>query len=28
MLTDFHSGWTELAALWGNSGGEVRVGLE
>ena len=27
-LTDFHSGWTELAALWGNSGGEVRVGLE
>jgi len=28
MLTDFHSGWTELAALWGNKGGEVRVGLE
>ncbi len=27
-LNDFHSGWTELAALWGNSGGEVRVGLE
>lgn len=27
-LTDFHSGWTELAALWGNKGGEVRVGLE
>lgn len=27
-LTDFHSGWTELAALWGNSGGEVRSGLE
>ena len=27
-LTDFHSGWTELAALWGNSGGELRVGLE
>jgi hypothetical protein len=27
-LTDFQSGWTELAALWGNSGGEVRVGLE
>jgi hypothetical protein len=27
-LTDFHSGWTELAALWGNSGGEVRFGLE
>jgi hypothetical protein len=26
-LTDFHSGWTELAALWGNSGGEVRAGL-
>ncbi len=26
-LTDFHSGWTELAALWGNSGGEVRNGL-
>ena len=27
-LTDFHSGWTELAALWGNRAGEVRVGLE
>lgn len=27
-LTDFHSGWTELAALWGNSGREVRAGLE
>lgn len=27
-LTDFHSGWTELAALWGNSAGEMRVGLE
>ncbi len=27
-LSDFHSGWTELAALWGNRGGEVRVGLE
>ncbi len=27
-LTDFHSGWTELAALWGNSAGEVRAGLE
>lgn len=27
-LTDFYSGWTELAALWGNKGGEVRVGLE
>lgn len=27
-LTDFHSGWTELAALWGNGGGEVRSGLE
>jgi len=26
-LTDFHSGWTELAALWGNSGREVRAGL-
>lgn len=26
-LTDFHSGWTELTGLWGNSGGEVRVGL-
>ena len=26
-LTDLHTGWTELAALWGNSGGEVRVGL-
>ena len=28
ILTDFHSGWAELAALWGNSGGEVRIGLE
>jgi hypothetical protein len=27
-LTDYQSGWTELAALWGNSGGQVRVGLE
>lgn len=27
-LTDIYSGWTELAALWGNSVGEVRVGLE
>lgn len=27
-LTDFHSGWTEVSALWGNSGGEVRGGLE
>ncbi|MEY4244241.1 MAG: hypothetical protein RLZZ245_1826 [Verrucomicrobiota bacterium] len=27
-ISDFHSGWTELAALWGNSSGEVRVGLE
>ena len=26
-LTDLYSGWTELAALWGNSGSEVRVGL-
>jgi hypothetical protein len=26
-LTDLHTGWTELAALWGNSGSEVRVGL-
>ena len=26
-LTDFHSGWTELAALWGNSAREVRAGL-
>lgn len=26
-LTDIHSGWTELAALWGNSGGEVCAGL-
>jgi hypothetical protein len=25
-LTDFHSGWTELAALWGNSGVEVCAG--
>jgi len=27
-LTDLHTGWTELSALWGNSGSEVRVGLE
>jgi hypothetical protein len=27
-LTDLRTGWTELAALWGNSGSEVRVGLE
>ena len=27
-LTDLHTGWTELAALWGNSGSEVRIGLE
>ncbi len=27
-LTYFHSGWTETSALWGNRGGEVRVGLE
>lgn len=26
-LTDNYSGWTELSALWGNSGGEVCVGL-
>jgi len=26
-LTDNYSGWTELAALWGNSGSEVCVGL-
>jgi len=26
-LTDMYSGWTELAALWGNSGSEVCVGL-
>jgi len=26
-LTDIHTGWTELAALWGNSGREVCVGL-
>ncbi len=26
-LTDIHSGWTELAGLWGNSGREVCVGL-
>lgn len=27
-LTDLHTGWTELAALWGSRGSEVRVGLE
>jgi hypothetical protein len=27
-LTDIHSGWTELAGLWGLGGGEVRKGLE
>jgi hypothetical protein len=27
-LTDLHTGWTELGALWGNSGSEVRAGLE
>ncbi len=27
-LTDLYSGWTELAALWGNSSGEVRIGVE
>lgn len=26
-LTDIHTGWTELAGLWGNSGREVCVGL-
>lgn len=26
-LTDMYSGWTELSALWGNSGSEVCVGL-
>jgi hypothetical protein len=26
-LTDIHSGWTELAGLWGSSGREVCVGL-
>ena len=26
-LTDIHSGWTELAGLWGNSGREVCGGL-
>lgn len=26
-LTDMYSGWTELSALWGNSGSEVFVGL-
>ena len=26
-LTDLYSGWTELSGLWGNSGGEVCVGL-
>ena len=27
-LTDIHTGWTELAPLWGNSGGEVCRALE
>ena len=26
-LTDIHTGWTELAGLWGNSGREVCTGL-
>ena len=26
-LTDIHTGWTELAGLWGNSGREICVGL-
>ena len=26
-LTDIHTGWTELAGLWGNRGGEVCAGL-
>lgn len=26
-LTDIHTGWTELAALWGGSGSEVCCGL-
>jgi hypothetical protein len=26
-LTDIHTGWTELAPLWGNSGGEVCLAL-
>ena len=26
-FTDIHTGWTELAGLWGNSGSEVCVGL-
>ena len=26
-LTDIHTGWTELAGLWGNSGREVCAGL-
>ena len=26
-LTDIHTGWTELAGLWGNTGGEVCKGL-
>ncbi len=26
-LTDIHTGWTELAGLWGSSGREVCVGL-
>ena len=27
-LNDLHTGWTELGALWGNSGSEVRASLE
>lgn len=27
-LTDIHTGWTELAGLWGNTGGEVCKGLK
>jgi hypothetical protein len=27
-LTDIHTGWTELAALWTQTGGEVRQGLK
>ena len=26
-LTDIHSGWTELAAMWGSSGSEVCRGV-
>jgi len=26
-LTDIYSGWTELSGMWGNSGGEVCMGL-